>query len=120
MPAPILPPLQAASTLGKDVDVVVVGIRGTGDNPVLVGVPAELDKATTKKVGSSLTELALAVGASTKLARTTVLTAAGAVRVITVGLGEEVDPSPATLRSAAGAGVRAAGSLARDRASVTV
>ncbi|MFX4272680.1 leucyl aminopeptidase [Propionibacteriaceae bacterium Y1685] len=120
MPAPLLPTLQASPTLGKDVDVVVVGVRGTAENPSLVGVPADLDKVTTKKVGSSLTELALAVGASAKRGRTAVLSAAGGVRVVTVGLGEDAETSPAELRFAAGVGVRAAAGLSRERTPVRV
>lgn len=106
MPAEQLPTLTLARTLPKDVDVLVVGLRGTADESELVGVPDSVEKSLGKKLGS-LPELATSLGAKPGHGNTQVLPGAGGPLLVVVGLGADA-VTPERLRKAAGAGVRAA------------
>lgn len=79
----------------------------------VVGVPQTAAKAVQKAYGVDVATLATASGATDKVSSTTALANAGNITIILVGLGDgpidEVDT--ARLRSAAGAGVRAAAGL---------
>ncbi len=119
MPAPILPSLSFAKTAPAHTDAVVIGVTGTAEAPVAVGVPAAVAKAVEKALGRPLAEVLHAAGASSTVGATQVVVAGKDVRLIAVGLGEE-EPTPAQLRTAAGAAVRAAGSLPDKGLSITV
>ena len=107
MPSPILPPLRLSTTLAPDTDVLVVGLGATG----AVGVPADVDQAYVKVLGSPVSAMAATLGAKSKPGTIATLPAAGdGPRLVVVGLGEEA-PTPEDLRRAAGAAVRHAAGL---------
>lgn len=97
--------LELNKSLPRDAAVVVVGLTTAGDVTTLVGGSVELDKAYQSAYKVGVGDLALAMGASSKLESVTVLPAAGDVRAVVVGLGEP-DVSPTALRQAVGAGLR--------------
>lgn len=102
----VTPPVTLAKTVAKDADVLVLGLADGGEHPALVG-GADADKAATKKLGTSLAQLADAMGASTKVGAVTALPPVGSTALYVVGLGAGT-PSPEDYRQAAGAAVRAA------------
>ena len=110
MPALTLPALAVAKALPRNVDVLVVGLDDTG----LRAVPIAVDRAFGKRFGTSVAEMATAVGARSKAGSSRTLPAAGTgPRIIVVGLGSD-ETTPEDLRRAAGTGVRQAGVLAGD------
>ncbi|HET9871665.1 MAG TPA: leucyl aminopeptidase [Propionibacteriaceae bacterium] len=108
MPASTLPQLSLVRALGRNADVLVVGLTDSG----LVGVPDSIDKAYRKRNGVGVAETATTVGAKPSAGSVSVLPAAGdGPRLVIVGLGGD-SPTPEDLRRAAGAGVRRAAALA--------
>ena len=119
MPAPSLPSLTAAKTSPSRTDVLVVGVTGSPDSPTVLGCPAEVAKATEKALGVRIDQAAAAAGASSAIGSTAVVLGAKGQRILAVGLGED-EATPTQLRRAAGAAVRAAGSLAGKGLTVTL
>jgi leucyl aminopeptidase len=110
LPAPTLPDLTLVRTLGRNTDVLVVGLTDSGP----LGVPDDVEKAYARRYGIGVGEMATTLGAKAAHGSAGVLPAAGdGPRVITVGLGGDI-PTPEDLRRAAGVGVRKAGSLASE------
>ncbi len=107
-----LPTITAASGLPKDADVLVVGLADASGGPVLVGAGEDVEKAWTKRVGTSLLASAQQLGATTKVGAS--VTLPGTPVVVVTGLGG-VDVTPEQVRRAAGAGVRAAAGVAGGR-----
>ena len=62
-----IPALKTAKSIDRDADVVVIGLTSVGGTPTLVGVPADLEKAWSKQLPSSLLEAAIALGARSEL-----------------------------------------------------
>ena len=112
-----LPALALSKAVPRRVDVLVVGIDESG----LRGVPDAQDAAYAKRFGMSIAEMAESVGAKPAAGSRRTLPAAGdGPRVVVVGMGPAVDPTPEDLRRAAGAGVRQAASMASGPTSVAV
>ena len=99
-----LPRVEQVRSIGRATDVVIglVTIKG---RETLLGAPAELESAAGR--GQALLNQLLEQGASCKRGETATLTVGG-VRVVAVGLGDDLDLSPDDLRRAAGLGVRRA------------
>ena len=118
MPTPPLPPLSVSAALPRGPVVLVVGL-GTGG---VRGVPAQVDQAYADTFGSDVATLATSVGATAEAGHTRTLPAAGDVRLVVVGLGEELPDGglDAALRDAAATGVRQAAGLAPEQGSVAV
>ncbi|MDO5533611.1 MAG: leucyl aminopeptidase [Propionibacteriaceae bacterium] len=112
MPTSALPTLTAAAALPKDADLLVVGLADASDGPVLVGVPEEVDKAWSKRHGTSLLASAQSMGAAAKIGTTVVLP--GTPGLVVTGLGG-VDVTPEQVRRAAGSAIRTAAKVAGDR-----
>ena len=112
-----LPALALSKAVPRRVDVLVVGIDESG----LRGVPDAQDAAYAKRFGMSIAEMAESVGAKPAAGSRRTLPAAGdGPRVVVVGMGPAVEPTPEDLRRAAGAGVRQAASMASGPISVAV
>ncbi|MGI3781851.1 MAG: leucyl aminopeptidase [Janthinobacterium lividum] len=114
MPTPVLPTLSLAKSLPRGPVVLVVGLGADGVREV----PPAVDKAYVKRFGSDVATLAASVGATAKAGHTRTLPGVDDVRVVVVGLGQDVDAS--ALRDAAASGVRQAGGLAEDEGAVSV
>lgn len=112
MPHAALPHLTAATSVAKDVDLLVVGLADSSGGPVLVGVPDDLEKAWRKHHADSLLESARQMGATSKPGTSVVLP--GRPGLVVTGLGG-VDVTPEQVRRAAGSAVRAAGQIVGDR-----
>ncbi len=114
-----IPVLKTAKSIDRDADIVVVGLTSVSENPTLVGVPAELEKAWNKSFPDSLLETAVGLGARSELG-TLVTLPPFPQRVMVVGLGD-VDATPAALRQACGVTLRQiAGSKDAENLSVTI
>ncbi|MDO4783688.1 MAG: leucyl aminopeptidase [Propionibacteriaceae bacterium] len=92
------PSLNLTKSIGRNHDVVVVGLAATGAGPSLVGLPADMDKAFQKKFGVDVASLAADLGAKPEAGSVTVLPGAGQ-RLVVAGLGEP-DVDPARIRRA--------------------
>ena len=103
------PSLSLSKNIERDVDVVVLGLTTVGGKPTLVGATSDVEKSYQKAFSTSLRDMALALGASTKLESTVVLPPANQ-RVLLVGLGD-ADVTPEHLRRAVGAALRKASQL---------
>ncbi len=114
MPTPALPALRVSDSLPRGRVVLVVGLGPDG----VRGVPAAVDKAYAKRLGSDVATLAASVGATAEAGHTRTLPAADDVHVVVVGLGD--DPDAAALRDAAATGVRQAGGLGETPTPVAV
>jgi len=114
MPTPALPTLAVSSSLPRGRLVLVVGLGPDG----VRAVPAAVDKAYAKQLGSGVAALAASVGATGKAGHTRTLPPVGEVHVLVVGLGD--DPDASALRDAAATGTREAGALAADGGPVPV
>ena len=102
MPIPALPKISVDPSIPASTDVLVVGF---GDDRV-VGVPPEIEAEYAKRLGRSVTELAVGVGAKAAADHTRTLPSLGnGPRLLVIGLGED-DPTPEELRRAAGAALR--------------
>ena len=110
MPAPALPDLTLTRSLGRNTDLLVVGLAEAGP----VGVPETINAAYAKRYGLGVAEMATSLGAKATAGSASVLPAAGdGPRLLTVGLGGD-SPSTEDLRRAAGVGIRKAASLASE------
>ena len=98
------PNLSLSKNIERDADIVVLGLTAVGGEPTLVGATTDVEKSYQKAFSTPLRNLALAVGASTKLEATVVLPPASH-RVVVVGLGD-ADVTPEHLRRAVGAALR--------------
>ncbi|MFP5415345.1 MAG: leucyl aminopeptidase [Actinomycetes bacterium] len=107
-----LPPLTTAPTVSRDVDLLVVGLADASGGPLLIGVPDDVDRAWTKRHGTSLLASAQQLGAASKHGTTVVLP--GDPGIVVTGLGG-VDVTPEQVRRAAGNAVRAAAQVAGER-----
>ena len=114
MVSSLLPPLSLVTSVNADADVLVVGLAEASQGPLLVGVPDALAQRVQQVQGASLLDVALSLGAKTKIGSTVVVPAPG-VRLVVTGVGD-IDVTPDAIRRAAGNGVRAAASLAGDAA----
>ena len=99
-----IPALKTAKSIDRDADVVVIGLTSVGGTPTLVGVPADLEKAWSKQLPSSLLEAAIALGARSELGALVTLPPIPQ-RLVVVGLGD-VDVTPSALRHACGVALR--------------
>lgn len=105
-----IPTVTLSKSLSNRADVVVVGLSAVGgDAPAVVGATAELQDAYSRKYGVKLADLALSLGATTKLESVTMLPPASS-RVVVVGLGD-ADVTPEHLRRAVGAALRKVAAL---------
>lgn len=100
------PNLSLSKNIERDADIVVLGLTAVGAEPTLVGATTDIEKSYQKAFSTPLRNLALALGASTKLESTVALPPANH-RVLVVGLGD-ADVTPEHLRRAVGAALRAA------------
>ncbi|TRY18828.1 leucyl aminopeptidase [Tessaracoccus rhinocerotis] len=104
-----LPDLKLSATIEASADVVVLGLAETSGRPTLVGATPELERAARKALSEKLLDLALSLGATTKLGSTVVLPPCPR-RVVVVGLGD-VDVTPDRLRRATGCALRTVAGL---------
>ncbi len=115
MPISTLPPLDVATALPRDSDVLVVGLTETG----VIGVPPEVDSAYADAFAVGVAEMARTLGAKSSAGKTRTLPPAGrGPRILVVGVGNG-SPTPEDLRKTAGAGIRQAAGLA-DGAALSV
>ncbi|GAA2181846.1 leucyl aminopeptidase [Brooklawnia cerclae] len=98
-----LPAIELTRSIGKATDVVIGMINPRG-RATLVGAPPEVEREASRNGGPLLSQL-LDQGARADLDVVALLTLPG-VRVVVVGLGDDVDLAPEDLRRAAGIGVR--------------
>ncbi len=110
MPDSRLPSVTLSRSVPAEADVVIVGIAPGSKETVLLGVPADLEKAVSKRMGASLLSIAESLGASPTLGKAVVLAVASGPRVVVTGL-TSVDSTPEQVRRAVGAGMRHAASL---------
>lgn len=98
-----LPRVELVRSLGRATDVVI-GLAGPKGRPTLIGSSAELEKEAVR-AGGPLLNLLVDQGAT---AETDLLAQLNlpSIRVVAVGLGDDLDLSPEDLRRAAGLGVR--------------
>lgn len=104
--------LSLAKSIGRDHDVVILGLTTATTEDAIVGLPQESEKSYRKQFGLSVRALAKDLGASAEPGSVTVLPSAGH-RLIVVGLGDP-DVDPARIRTAVAAGIRAAAKLPGD------
>lgn len=110
MPAPFtlpltkLPVVELSKSPGKAGDIIV-GIAAAGDVPTLIGVASDLEKEVRSAFGRDLVDVARDLGAKVAANHVAVLPTATR-RVVVVGLGEDVDVDPETLRQAVAAATR--------------
>jgi leucyl aminopeptidase len=117
VPTRTLPSLTIAKAVPRNVDVLVVGLGGSG----IREVPQPIARTFAKRFGVSVGDMATSLGAKASAdSRRTLPSAGGGPRIVVVGVGNDA-PNAEDLRRAAGAGVRHASSLAEgDRLSVAV
>jgi leucyl aminopeptidase len=104
-----LPQLTRVKTVPSNADAVIVALTGSSDD-VELSLPGTIGKGYDKKFGVGVTEMATRLGAKPKLGSVAVVPGLNGQRLIVVGLGAD-EPSPATVRTAAGAAARAVVSL---------
>lgn len=100
-----LPRIELVRSLGRASDVVV-GVANPKGRLALVGATSELEKEAGR-AGGQLLSLLVEQGAKADAGQLAQLNLPG-VRVVAVGLGDDLDLSPEDLRWAAGLGVRQA------------
>jgi leucyl aminopeptidase len=117
VPIPTLPPLDVATALPRDSDVLVVGLTETD----VIGVPPEVDSAYAATFAVGVAEMARTLGAKSSAGKTRTLPPAGrGPRILVVGVGNG-SPTPEDLRKTAGTGIRQAAGLSDgDALSVVV
>ena len=98
------PDLKLSAAIEGSADVVVLGLADVAGRPTLVGSTPELEKAARRTLPTRITELAVALGASTTLGSTVVLPPCPQ-RIVVVGLGD-ADVTPDRLRRALGSALR--------------
>lgn len=104
--------LALVKSIGRDHDVVIVGLTTSATAAAVVGLPTETDKAYRKQFGRGVLEMALDLGAATKPDSVVVLPSMGQ-RFVVVGLGEP-DVDPARIRKAVAAAIRTIAALPGD------
>jgi leucyl aminopeptidase len=110
VPTPPLPTLNVAPAPPRSLDVLVVGLAGSG----LRGLPDGVDKDFRKRYGTSVAEMAESLGAKAAAgSRRTLPAVDGGPRLMVIGLGDG-EPGTEDLRRAAGSAARDAASLAKD------
>jgi leucyl aminopeptidase len=100
-----LPALTRVKAAPAKTDVVIAALTGDTDSTV-AHVPASVGKGYERKFGQSIEEMAATLGAKPKLGQVTVVPGLNRQRLVLVGLGS-ADPSPRSVRKAAGAAARA-------------
>ncbi len=101
--------VNLAKAVSKDVDAVVVGLTEVSGSAALIDVPNDLAKDFTKRFGDSPLDVALDLGAKSKIGSVTLLPKVGP-RLVVVGIGD-VDVTPEQVRRAIGNGIRALAAL---------
>ena len=116
MPTPPLPQLDVSATLPRSVDVLVVGLTGSG----LRGLPDGVDQDFQKRYGVGVAAMAESLGAKPAAGSHRTLPAPdGGPRLVVAGLGDG-EPGPEELRRAAGSAVRHTAALAAEGTSLSV
>lgn len=108
-----LPQLSRVKAVPAKTDALVVALTGDGDKTE-VRLPNGLARSFEKKFGSSAAEVVAELGGKPKPGSVTLLPGINGQRLVIVGLGSDA-PSPATLRTAAGAAARAVSGLSGVR-----
>lgn len=102
----LCPHLSLSTSLPKRTDAVLLGMATINkDEPALVGLLPELDKAYQKAFGTTVAAMASAMDAAAKEGSVTALPSVDDLRVFVVGLGS-ADVTPDGVRTAAGNGLR--------------
>ena len=109
-----VPSVTLATTIAKSVDVLVIGMAATSGRDVLVGLPADVEKALARAFGADAATVAASLGASAKPGTIVALPAPDGRRILVAGVGD-IDVTPAQVRRAAGAALRAAAALPGTR-----
>ena len=116
MPIPPLPSLTVAATPPGSVDVLVVGLTGSG----LRGLPDGVDQDFRTRYGVGVAEMAASLGAKPSAgSRRTLPAVEGGTRLMVIGLGDG-EPGPEEFRRAAGSASRDAASLAPEGGSISM
>lgn len=111
MTIPLTPgPALALSRVPGQASDLVIGLLKPHERPTLVGLSADLEATMSARLGGSLMSVALAMGAQSTPGHAVVVPV-GDLRLVIVGLGEDVDLTAEQLRVAAGTGVRTAADL---------
>ncbi len=97
-----LPRVEVTRSMGK-ANAVVIGLATSKGRPLLVGATAELEREASRSGG--LLKMLLDQGAKARVDHVSSITLAQ-LRVVAVGLGDDIDLTPEDLRRAAGLGVR--------------
>lgn len=105
IPQTAVPEVELIRNLGE-ANHVVLGLANTDGKPVLIGSNTKLEEQIKDLLGCELLDLALDLGAKAKENCVTILPTAK-VRIVVVGLGEDVDVAPETLRQGVASAVRA-------------
>lgn len=108
-PGAALPAVEVQPTAPEDADYLVVGVTGSTEAPVLMGVPAHVDKLAP----GSLQELAVDLGAKPEVGAVAVLPRCGA-QLLAVGMGSG-EVTPEQVRRSTGSALREAVSRAGER-----
>lgn len=108
-----LPHIARVKAVPSNADAVIVPLTGSADS-VELSLPGNLGKGYDKRFGVSATELATSLGAKPKLGSVTLVPGLGGQRLVVVGMGAD-EPSPSSVRHAAGAAARAITSLPQVR-----
>ncbi len=114
MPASALPRVSLSTAVGKDADVLVVGMAETAGKDVMVGVPDDISRGVAKAMGRGLEALVAGLGGSSKPGTVILVPVPGDLRLIVVGLGN-IDVTPEQVRRATGTALRAAAGLPGDK-----
>lgn len=105
----IQPALALTKSIGRDHDVVIVGLTTSGGSDAVVGLVGDVEKAFVKRFGS-VRDVAVDLGATTETDCVVVLPSVGGQRLVVVGLGEP-DVDPTRLRKAVANAARRVASL---------
>ncbi len=105
-----VPAVELTPSVGRPVDVVIVGLAAASGKDVLIGLPDDMSKSLAKAYGTDVMTVAASLGASSKPGTTVLLPAPAGRRVIVTGLGD-IDVSPEQVRRAAGGALRVAAGL---------
>lgn len=108
-----LPQLSRVKAVPAKTDALVVALTGD-DDKTEVRLPSGLAKSFEKKFGSSAAAVVAELGGKPKPGSVTLLPGVNGPRLVVVGLGSDA-PTPATLRTAAGAAARVVSGLSDVR-----
>ncbi|MGO4956480.1 leucyl aminopeptidase [Luteococcus sp. Sow4_B9] len=104
----IVPTVDLVARAPKDTDYVVVGVTGSSEQPTLVGVPSEVDKASP----APLAQIARDLGAKPEAGKVCILPRFGS-QLVAVGLGID-ELTPEQLRRSCGNALREIAGRAGD------